>query len=53
MQGIETAVHDNGFVIFHTMQAGGANVASMETVFMYKNGEYISSTIEVPIARAQ
>jgi hypothetical protein len=33
------------------MRDGGANSARMETVLMHKSGEYISSTIEVSIAK--
>jgi len=51
MQGIQDALTTNGFIIFHTMKNGGANSASMETVLMHKSGEYVSSTIEVPLAK--
>lgn len=51
MQGVQGPLDTHGFVIFHTMRAGGANTASMETVLMHKSGEFISSTIEVPIAK--
>lgn len=51
MQGIQDALTENGFIIFHTMKNSGVNTASMETVLMHRSGEYISSTIEVPIAR--
>lgn len=51
MKGIQPHLTEHGFVLFHTMRDGGANSARMETVLMHKSGEYISSTIEVPIAK--
>ena len=51
MKGIQHHLTTHGFVLFHTMRDGGANSARMETVLMHKSGEYISSTIEVPIAK--
>lgn len=51
MKSVQPHLSTHGFVLFHTMRNGGVHTASMETVLMHKGGEYISSTIEVPISK--
>lgn len=51
MQSIQPALKQHGFSIVQTTLANGRG-AALETVLLHTSGEYISSTIDVPVAKA-